>query len=131
MEKDILKTHGAFSWNELMTTDVRGAKKFYSELLGWTFNDANPAGSMDYTMIKVGDREVGGMMPMPPETQGMPPAWGSYVTVKNVDALAERVEKLGGKIYVPPQDIPNVGRFMVIQDPQGAVLSLITYLNKD
>lgn len=130
MEQDMLKTHGVFSWNELMTTDVPGAKKFYSELLGWTFNEINSTG-MDYTMVKVGDREVGGIMAMPPEAQGMPPAWGSYVTVKNVDALAERVEKLGGKILLPAQNIPNVGRFMVIQDPQGAVLSLITYVNKD
>lgn len=130
MEHDILKIHGAFSWNELMTTDVRGAKKFYSELLDWTFNEINSA-DKDYTMITVGDREVGGMMSMPPEAQGMPPAWGSYVTVKNVDALTERVEKLGGKILLPAQNIPNVGRFMVIQDPQGAVLSLIAYINKN
>jgi predicted enzyme related to lactoylglutathione lyase len=31
---------------------------------------------------------------------------------------------------VPPTDIPTVGRFAVIQDSQGATISLITYLKK-
>lgn len=129
MDKEAMKKHGAFSWSELMTHDVRGAKAFYGELLGWSFQKANTTG-MDYTMIKVGDREVGGMMTIPEQNSGMPPNWGVYVTVSNVDALLARVEKLGGKIIVPAQDIPSVGRFAVIQDPQGAMLSLITYLSK-
>jgi predicted enzyme related to lactoylglutathione lyase len=60
----------------------------------------------------------------------MPPNWGAYVTVDDVDATAVLAEKLGGKILVPPTDIPTVGRFSVIQDPQGAVLSAITYVKK-
>lgn len=126
MDKEAMKKHGVFSWNELMTTDVKAAKTFYGELLGWSLQDIQ-AGGMDYTMVKVGEREIGGVMAIPPEAKGMPPTWGAYVTVDNVDALIPRVQKLGGKICVPPHDIPGVGRFMVIQDPQGATLSLITY----
>lgn len=128
MDNEAMKKHGAFSWSELLTTDVRGAKAFYGELLGWTFQSVNPAG-VDYTMIKAGDREVGGIMNIPEKNSGMPPNWGVYVTVNNVDELVARVEKLGGKICVPPQDIPGVGRFALIQDPQGAMLSLITYIS--
>jgi hypothetical protein len=120
---------GAFSWNELMTTDVRGAKAFYGELLGWGLQEIKPCG-MDYTLIKVGEREVGGIMAVPAEAKGMPPTWGAYVTVPDVDALLPRVEKLAGKVLVPPQDIPDVGRFAVIRDPQGAMLSLISYLKQ-
>ncbi len=123
---EMFKQHGAFSWNELQTSDVAGAKKFYGELLGWTTQDMNSTG-MPYSMIKAGDREIGGIMAIPPAAAGMPSTWGAYVTVTNVDALLPLVEKLGGKICLPPQDIPNVGRFAIIQDPQGAMLSLITY----
>jgi uncharacterized protein len=63
-------------------------------------------------------------------SQGMPPAWISYVTVDNADTSAQQAEKLGGKIVVPPRDIPEVGRFAVIQDPQGATIAIITYAKK-
>jgi len=130
MTQEAMKQHGAFSWNELMTGDVQGAKAFYGKLLGWQFQDIQ-SGEMTYTMIKTADRELGGMMATPPEAKGMPPAWGAYVTVDDVDARAAQAEQLGGKICLPPQDIPDVGRFSVIQDPQGATLMLITYLNKE
>lgn len=122
-----MKQVGAFSWNELMTTDVKAAKAFYGELLGWRMQDMNSAG-MDYTMAKLGDKEIAGMMAIPDKAAGMPPTWGGYVTVTDVDQMLTRVEKLGGKICVPAQDIPDIGRFAVIRDPQGAMLSLITYL---
>lgn len=129
MSDTAMKQAGEFCWNELMTTDVKGAKAFYGELLGWGMQDINLTG-MDYTLLKLGDKEMGGIMAMPAKAAGMPPAWGAYVTVNNVDALLARVEKLGGKVCVPPQDIPDVGRFAVIQDPQGAMLSLISYLKR-
>jgi len=66
-------------------------------------------------------------MKIPPQAQGAPPHWGAYVTVDDVDATARRAEELGGKVLVPPQDIPGVGRFCVVQDPQGAVISAMTY----
>ena len=132
MSQDAMKQHGAFSWNELATTDVEAAKAFYGELLGWQFQDIQ-AGDMKYTMIKTDNQELGGMMATPPEAKakGKPPTWGAYVTVDDVDAQVARVDQLGGKICVPPEDIPDVGRFSVIQDPQGATLALISYFNKD
>ncbi len=136
MKTEVMKTQGAFSWNELMTSDVQGAKAFYGELLGWVLNDMEsdcmPEG-MSYTMAKVGGVERAGIMELPAEAKanGMPPTWGSYITVDDVDAMVLRVVKLGGKICVPPQDIPNVGRFSVITDPQGAAVSLITYFDME
>lgn len=125
---DSMKQHGAFSWNELMTTDVEAAKSFYGELLGWTMQDLKM--NMPYTMVKAGDNEVGGIMKIPPDAAGMPPQWGAYVTVDDVDAMSQRVGEIGGKLIMPPTDIPDVGRFCVIQDPQGATLALITYIQK-
>ncbi len=121
------KQHGAFSWCELMTTDVEAAKAFYVKLFGWDTEVMNMPG-MTYTVVKAGGKGIGGIMGMPPDApKGMPPMWGSYVTVDDVDATAKTAEKLGAKLLVPPRDIPDVGRFCVIQDPQGAVISAITY----
>jgi len=124
------KTHGAFSWFELMTTDVAAAKDFYAKLFGWTTEDMPMEGGA-YTVIKVADKGVAGMMSMPPDAQGMPPMWGVYVTVDDVDATAKQAEEIGGKILMPPRDIPNVGRFCVIQAPQGATLAAISYVEME
>jgi predicted enzyme related to lactoylglutathione lyase len=78
-------------------------------------------------LVQVNGEEVAGIMHTPPDACQMPPAWGVYVTVDNVDAAAQKAVALGGKVYLPPQDIPEVGRFCVIGDPQGASISLITY----
>ncbi len=126
---NIKKQHGAFSWNELMTTDTGAAKKFYGTLFGWNLDEMQ-VGDMEYTIVKANDTEIAGIMGMPPEAAGMPPHWGAYVTVDDVDASAKEVEALGGKIILPPKDIPDVGRFCVICDPQDATLSMISYCDK-
>lgn len=123
--------HGQFSWNELATTDPAGATKFYTQLFGWTSQEW-PMPEFTYTVVRLGGSETGqgGIMPIPPSAKGMPPAWISYVTVDSVDTTAKQAEKLGGKIMVPPRDIPEVGRFAVLQDPQGAAIAIITYLKR-
>ena len=123
-----MKQHGAFSWNELMTTDVEGAKSFYSELFNWEIEETE--GDMPYTLGMLKGQHMAGMMKIPEEAAGMPPAWGGYVTVNDVDASAKQAVALGGKIFVDPTDIPNIGRFCVIGDPQGAVISLISYADQ-
>ncbi|MBD3235276.1 MAG: VOC family protein [Candidatus Eisenbacteria bacterium] len=124
-----MKIHGAFSWVELMTTDVAGAKKFYGELLGWHLEDNPMEGTgQDYVVCKAGDHTAGGMMAMPAQAQGVPPHWGAYVTVDDVDAAATKAVELGGKVIVPPTDIPKVGRFSTLLDPQGAAFSVIQYV---
>jgi predicted enzyme related to lactoylglutathione lyase len=120
------KRHGAFSWCELMTSDADAAKAFYTKLFGWATEDMEVPGTA-YTVVKAEGTAVGGIMPIPPEGSGMPPAWGAYVTVSDVDLTARTAEALGGTLLVPPRDIPGVGRFCVIQDPQGAAISAITY----
>ena len=128
MNEDLLK-HGAFGWFELMTTDVDAARAYYGGLLGWEF-ETFPMPTGDYTVIKVGGNAVGGIMAMPDECAGMPPSWDIYITVDDVDAVAASVEGLAGKVLRPAFDIPDVGRFCVIQDPQGAVFCAITYVKK-
>jgi predicted enzyme related to lactoylglutathione lyase len=85
---------------------------------------------MEYTLVKYGGEQMGGIMSMPPGCEGMPPSWGVYVTVDDVDATAKLAVEMGGKVLVPPQDIPQVGRFCVLQDPQGAAIKAITYVQQ-
>ena len=123
---DLFK-QGVFSWAELVTTDVEGAKRFYTGLLGWTTEQA-PA-EKPYTLAKVGEERVAGIMSVQQCEGGeVPPHWGVYITVDDVDATARKAGELGGKVLYPPTDIPNVGRFSVLMDPQGVVFSVITYL---
>ena len=123
---DKLKKHGAISWSELITSDVPAAKKFYGELFGWTYEDM-PVEDITYSVVKANEDEVAGVMPMPPDASPMPPHWGIYITVDNVDETAEKASGMGATILMPPRDIPEVGRFCVIQDPQGACINIMSY----
>jgi len=124
---DKFKTHGAFSWFELTTSDLEAAKNFYTKLFGWKTEDSPMGDGRPYTVVKVGDESAAGIMNTPPQAQGMPPVWSIYITVDDVDATARKTQELGGKVLMPPMDIPKVGRFCVIQDPQGAVICPIQY----
>jgi len=121
---DRFRTQGAFSWFELTTSDVRASELFYNKLFGWTTEPWG--GNTGYTLIKVGGREVGGMVTPLAHSEKLR-GWGICVTVADVNATARKVTELGGKVLVPPTDIPKVGRFCTIQDPQGAVITAITY----
>ena len=118
-------TQGNFVWYELMTSDVNGAIKFYKNVIGWG-TQAFEGGAMPYTMWTAGETSLGGVTTLPDEAKKMsaPPHWLAYVAADDVDALTKKAESLGAKTYVPPMDIPKVGRFSVIADPQGAVIAL-------
>lgn len=124
-------THGAFSWTELTTSDTKEARKFYGKLLNWEFQDMDMGPQGTYTVINVDGQGVGGITSVPPNAKGMAPAWGGYVTVDDVDAVVAKVAGLGGRVMLDPTDIPTVGRFATIMDPQGATLSLITYAKRN
>lgn len=122
-------TPGAFSWSELMTSDPKSATEFYGSLFGWTV-DTMPMPGGDYRVVKVGDAAIGGIMAIPGGA-AMPPSWGCYVTVKNVDETVRQCKALGGSVCHEPQDIPGVGRFAVIADRQGATLNVIAYAPRE
>ncbi len=118
---------GDFFWYDLMTTDVPAATDFYIKVVGWGAQDAG--GGMPYTLLTLDGGKgmgVGGLMPMVPEAaeRGAPPAWNGYVYVDDVDAMTQRATEVGGSMVHEPTDIPTVGRFSVVADPQGAVFSL-------
>lgn len=115
---------GTFCWSELATSDTEACKSFYTQLFGWDVKESQ-GGPVAYTEFKAGGRSIGGMMKMDAEWGNVPPHWMTYVAVDDVDAKAKQVEELGGKVCVPPTDIPHVGRFSIITDPTGATISII------
>lgn len=122
-----------FVWYELLTTeDLAGATDFYRGVIGWNAADAGMGGE-PYTLLSVGDAQVAGAMTMPQELRaiGRRPAWSGYIAVGDVDAAAARVLAAGGKIHRPASDIPEVGRFAVVADPQGAAFVLFKPLRDD
>lgn len=116
---------GRFVWYELMTTDPQAAQSFYSDVVGWSTAPFESA-EIPYTLWMNGEAPVGGVMELPPEARAhdTPPHWMAYVEVEDVEATAKKAAKLGGKILVEPQEIPDIGRFAVLQDPQGAAIAI-------
>jgi predicted enzyme related to lactoylglutathione lyase len=119
-------TPGAFSWSELITRDPEMAQGFYAELFGWQVQDMG-ADMGNYRVVSLGtDQGIGGIMSIPPGVDA-PPAWGVYVTVADTDASVAKALALGATLLMAPMDIPGVGRFAWLKDPQGAAFAVIAY----
>jgi predicted enzyme related to lactoylglutathione lyase len=116
---------GRFVWHELMTTDLPAAIAFYSRVLPWK---TQPSGMPDYTVWVSGKTMAAGLMAQPEAARqaGAPPSWLVYIGTPDVDATAAAAERLGGRVLKAPGDIPNVGRFAVLADPQGAAFAVFT-----
>jgi len=119
------ETPNQFVWHELMTSDANAAESFYVNVIGWEAKDSGMPGQ-SYTLLSAGATMVAGLMPTPPHAAGVPPNWMGYIGVNDVDAYAERVKAAGGSICRDPEDIPNIGRFSVAQDPHGAMFTLFS-----
>lgn len=114
-------SHGSFVWYELMTSDPRGAEDFYRRVVGR--GDCPADGShLSYTMFTTADVASGSLAPL--STTGARPGWLAYVEVDDVDAGAAHAARSGGVIRRSPTDIPNIGRFAVVSDPQGGTVAL-------
>ena len=113
--------HGDFIWYELLTSEPQAAADFYGTVVGWTANKSDMPG-MDYRLLHIGDHDVGGLMAITPDMAagGAMPGWLGYVGVDDVDKMAASIADGGGTILMEPQNIPDVGRFAMVADPQGA-----------
>jgi len=116
---------GDASWRELMTTDAAAALKFYSEVFGWEPGDAIDMGPMGkYYEFRRPVGMIGGMMNKPPEMASVPPNWGIYFLVADINAAVERVKANGGRILNGPMEVPGGDVIVNAMDPQGAAFSL-------
>jgi predicted enzyme related to lactoylglutathione lyase len=114
----------SFSWAELVTRDAQRAGEFYAGLFGWE-TEAQPAGTASYTTFQLNGRRVAGLLEMSGESGELAPHWIVYFAVRSVDEAVLQAQSLGGVLRIPPTDNPAVGRFASLEDPQGAVFSIV------
>jgi predicted enzyme related to lactoylglutathione lyase len=117
--------HGSPSWSETLTTDVDKAREFYCNLFGWSAEVKHMPG-MDYTVFRNEGTDIAGLMAIP--HPDIPPHWGTYFTVNDANEAARVAQENGATIFVPPMDIPGIGRFCGIISPQGVRFFAIKYL---
>ncbi|HEX3454782.1 MAG TPA: VOC family protein [Gaiellaceae bacterium] len=117
MSTDVTTAVGTFVWRENVSTDPQRAQAFYTQLFGWEIEHFQ-AGDFDYPMISSGGKTHGGFPTVP---EGTPAHWVSNVLVDDTDDTIEKAKSAGGELLVGPMDIPEVGRYAVLKDPQGAV----------
>jgi predicted enzyme related to lactoylglutathione lyase len=121
-------SHGHFYWNELMTRNVEGAKKFYADTVGWSFDAMPmPGGGGTYWVAKIGDEPVAGILDITsPDFGSVPESWMSYLAVDDVDARVKKAVKAGAKLMKPAFDVPGVGRIAILLEPGGAGVGWMT-----
>jgi len=119
---------GSFCWNELGTNDPAKATDFYTGLFGWTAKTQN-FGPMEYTMFANGEKPAGGMYKLTPEMGKVPPHWLVYFAVDDCDAKVDLATSLGAQVMKPADDIPSIGRFAILLDPQRAAFAIIKLEN--
>ncbi|MET0595819.1 MAG: VOC family protein [Polyangiaceae bacterium] len=114
---------GTVSWVDLQTPDLERAKKFYGELLGWSFTGGDDPNSGFYTTATIRGRRVAALAKM---QQGVPipPAWTVYLAVESADDIAKRTKDAGGNVILPPMDVMEQGRMALFTDPAGAAFGV-------
>jgi predicted enzyme related to lactoylglutathione lyase len=123
---DLSAARGRFFWHEAMAPDPKADTAFYQTVVGWSPQpwDKDPS----YTFLSMGGRHMAGIMKLPDEAKvmGTPPQWVTYIGTPNVDATARQTAELGGHVHKQPRDLPDIGRFAILGDPQGAIFAAFT-----
>ncbi|HEX9107896.1 MAG TPA: VOC family protein [Longimicrobiales bacterium] len=116
---------GRFVWHELYTTDTAAARQFYQRVTGWGVQDFPMEGMDSYTMWMNGETPVGGMMVLPEQARqmGAPPHWLGYISTPDVDATWAEAQKRGATNIMGPHTAASVGRWVILKDPQGALVA--------
>lgn len=112
---ELINEPNAMCWNELYSSDLEPARKFYSGLFGWKMKI-----TPEYTEIHVGQTAIAGMLSMDPMK-----GWFPYFGVTDCDGFVKKAKAAGAKVHSEPRDIPKVGRFSYLADPQGATFAVI------
>ena len=120
-----METKTPFIWHELVTPDQKKSGAFFSELFDWNIKEVDAGEFGTYTLFQKDGQDVAGMMNPTPDTPDKESYWHSYIAVDNVDNCAKQAPLLGGKVLVPPHDVPDVGRICIVADPTGAIAHLM------
>ncbi|MCG9661538.1 VOC family protein [Vibrio mediterranei] len=122
--------HGLFSWSELITPDFKQACRFYESMLGWKLKEVLGRNGSRYALVTSDNatEPFAGILTV--NDKDIRAHWRTYVTVDEVEAIVNKTELVGGLVLVPVTTIERVGKIAVIEDPCGAVISVIEYDSK-
>ncbi len=117
---------GKFVWYELVTPDIKKSSDFYTKVVGWEFQDRSADAHMPYSVFNAaGGKQLGGFMTLTADMPAnIPPHWMPYIYVPDIDTKTNEAKKLGATVIVPSKVVPNMGKFSILKDPQGAVFAL-------
>jgi len=118
---DLVGKPGGVCWHDLSTPKTGPAGKFYAKVFGWKVKEEDIGGG-SYHLFQLNGKEACGMWPEP--MKGLPPMWITYWTVPDCGKAVAKTGKLGGKVLMGATPIPNMGRFAVLTDPQGAAFGI-------
>ena len=105
-------------WFEVMGQDADKMRRFYGDLLGWSFNTDNP---MNYGMVEAGEGGIAGGIGQAPEGGR---GWVTFYTkVASLERAVEQAEALGSTVLVPITNLPDT-RIAVVTDPEGNAVGL-------
>jgi predicted enzyme related to lactoylglutathione lyase len=110
-------------WNELQTRDTEAAKSFYKAVFGWEFN----VDQSGYVSCQASERTHSGMIKIDESWGEVPPNWSVYFMVMDINASSEKVKELGGNVLTPPTAAGEMGKFSVVQDPQGGHFTIMQF----
>jgi uncharacterized protein len=118
--------HGHFHWNERLTRNAEGVKRFYADALGWRYDGMTMPDGM-YWVAMAGDEPVAGIFDISNSSfKGIPEIWFAYIAVDDVDARWNKARSAGATIMREPWDVPNIGRIAVINEPGGGTIGWMT-----
>lgn len=124
---ELVNEHGTLFWNELVTDDTAAAGEFYTSVFGWRAETAEMPNGPYTSFWADGNVEGHAAAGMLGKTEDMqfPNSWSVYFAVDDVEDTLQTVKDNGGQVLMQPMDVPQVGRFAVVQDPQGAVMTVM------
>ncbi|MFJ1581976.1 VOC family protein [Streptomyces sp. NPDC088197] len=113
---------GAPCWVDAMFVDLEGAKRFYADVLGWTFGEsASEFG--DYAQAFSDGEAVAGVVPPMPGEEGKS-AWNLYFATPDAAATAEKVKAAGGELLMESMQVGRLGTMALAKEPTGAAFGL-------
>lgn len=114
------RPHGAFTWLDLTTTDLEGAKRFYQQVFGWEYLDIGEQFGHYHYALANGRAAAG--IGQPPPDMPMPPVWTIYLASAEGDLA--RLKDLGGQVMLEPMTVGDAGKMTIGVDPTGAAFGL-------
>ncbi len=121
------RAHGAPTWFDVISKDEPRATAFYTALFGWSADSHAPAPGMTYQVFALDGESVGGAMQSCGPMEGLPSHWATTFFVTSVDAALDRAQAHEGRLLHGPHNLQGVGRFAMLQSPQGVVFHLVTW----